>query len=177
LFQAEPTHVLATSATSRDDARFDKTNEMTSAILRFPDERLATFTCSFGAADVSRYTVAGTKGILTGDPAYEYSTGTRHQLTKHGKTKKQSFPKRDQFAAEIVYFSDCILKNKEPEPSGLEGLADVKIVRAIYESARRGSAVELSSMPQKKKPASHQAIHRPAHGKPETHKVKSASGE
>jgi predicted dehydrogenase len=177
LFQAEPIQVLAASATARDDARFDKTNEMTSAILRFPDERLAMFTCSFGAADVSRYTAAGTKGILAADPAYEYSTGVRHQLTKNGKTKKQSFPKRDQFAAEIVYFSDCILKNKEPEPSGLEGLADVKIVRAIYESARRGSAVELSGMPQKKKPASRQEIHRPAHGKPETHKVKSASGE
>ena len=24
---------------------------MTSCVLRFPDERLATFTCSFGAAD------------------------------------------------------------------------------------------------------------------------------
>ena len=76
-----------------------------------------------------------------------------------------------------MYFSDCILNNGEPEPSGLEGFADVKIVRAIYESARRGSAVELRNMPEKKKPAPHQEIHRPGHGKPETHKVKSASGE
>ena len=32
--------------------------------LRFPGERLATFTCSFGAADVSEYRVVGTKGDL-----------------------------------------------------------------------------------------------------------------
>jgi predicted dehydrogenase len=177
LFHAEPTRVLAASATTRGDARFDKTNEMASATLQFPEDRLATFTCSFGAADISRYTLAGTKGILTADPAYEYSTGVKHQLMIDGMTKKRSFPKRDQFAAELAYFSDCIMRNKEPEPSGAEGLADVKIVRAIYESARRGTAVELTGMPEKKKPSAHQEIYRPAHGKPETHKVKSASGE
>jgi len=177
LFQAEPTRVLAASATARGDARFDQTNEMVSATLQFPEERLATFTCSFGAADISRYTLAGTKGILTADPAYEYSMAVKHQLMIDGKTKKRSFPKRDQFAAELVYFSDCIMRNKEPEPSGTEGLADVRIVRAIYESARRGNAIELTGMPEKKKPSARQEIHRPAHGKPETHKVKSASGE
>jgi predicted dehydrogenase len=176
LFRAEPHQVIAASATG-NDPRFRKTEEMMAVTLRFPEERLATFICSFGAADVSRYSVIGTKGVLTADPAYEYSNGIKLRLTIGDKTKNRSFPKRDQFAAELVYFSKCILQNQEPEPSGLEGLADVRVVRAIYESARSGRVVDIPNMPHKKKPSPEQEIQRPPHGKPETLKVKSASGE
>ena len=88
--------------------------------------------------------------------------GIQHQIRIGEKTSTRKFPKRDQFAAELIYFSNCILKGKEPEPSGLEGLADVRIVRAAYE---------------KKRPTSQQEIHRPPHGKPKTVKVQSPSGD
>lgn len=176
LFRAEPTQVFACNA-NNGKSRFKVTDEMTSVILRFTQERLANFTCSFGSADVSRYSVVGTKGILTADPAYDYSIGIKHQLTIGEKTTKRSFPKRDQFAAELLYFSTCILRDKEPEPSGLEGLADVRIIQAIYQSARTGQVVELPALPAKKRPTPQQEIHRPAHGKPDTVNVKSASGE
>jgi predicted dehydrogenase len=176
LFQAEPTSVLAFSA-SANDKRFQKTEEMTSVLMRFPDERLATFTCSFGAADISRYTLVGTKGLLVADPAYEYAEGLKQEIRIGEKTTRKSYPKRDQFAAELVYFSDCILRNKQPEPSGLEGLADVRVVRAIYQSVRRGKAVELSEFPKKKRPVPQQEINRPAHGKPRIVRAQSPSGE
>jgi predicted dehydrogenase len=112
--------------------------------------------------------VVGTKGVLTSDPAYEYAMAIEQQINVGGKKSKRHFAKRDQFAAEITYFSDCILKDKTPEPSGLEGLADVRVVRALYESARTGAGVELPPFPSKKKPSLVQEIHRPAHGKPKT---------
>ncbi len=176
LFRAEPTAIFATTA-NNGEPRFENVEEMTSVVMRFPQERVATFTCSFGAADVSRYTLIGTKGLLVADPAYEYATGIRHQLTVAGKTKIRRFHKKDQFAAELVYFSDCILKDKEPEPSGLEGLADVRIVEAIYESARTRQVVELPELPSKKRPSKTQEINRPAHEKPATVRAKSPSGE
>jgi predicted dehydrogenase len=176
LFQAEPALVLASSAND-GEKRFRGIDEMTSVVMHFPGERLATFTCSFGAADVSRYTVIGTKGSLTAEPAYDYSIGLRHQLTIGEKTSTRNFPKRDQFAAELIYFSECILKDREPEPSGWEGLADVRIIAAIYESARTGQVVELPRLPAKKKPTMRQEIHRPAHGKPKTVNAESPSGE
>ena len=176
LFQAEPALVLASSAND-GEKRFRGIDEMTSVVMHFPGERLATFTCSFGAADVSRYTVIGTKGSLTAEPGYDYSIGLRHQLTIGEKTSTRNFPKRDQFAAELIYFSECILKDREPEPSGWEGLADVRIIRAIYESARTGQVVELPRLPAKKKPTMRQEIHRPAHGKPKTVNAESPSGE
>jgi glucose-fructose oxidoreductase len=151
LFRAEPTEVFAQTA-SNGERRFREVEEMTTVTMRFPGECLATFTCSFGAADVSRYTLIGTKGMLVVDPAYEYAEGIQHHLTIGEKKKVRTFSKRDQFSAELVYFSDCILHNKEPEPSGIEGLADVRIVEAIYESARANQVVELPELPGKKRP-------------------------
>lgn len=184
LFQAEPTAVTAVSAND-GEKRFSQVEEMTSVVMEFPGEKLATFTCSFGAMDISRYTLVGTKGILTADPAYDYSMALKHQIKIGEREKTKTFRKRDQFAAELTYFSDCILRNKEPEPSGLEGLADVRIVRAIYESVGAKKKVSLPALPnelgselgRKKRPDIAQEIHLPAHGKPSTVKAKSPSGE
>ncbi len=177
LFREEPTHVFA-STSNNGEARFQKVEEMTTVLLRFPKERIATFTASFGAADLSRYTLVGTKGVLTADPAYEYAQAIKLELTIDGKKTKRTFPKRDQFAAELVYFSDCILRNRDPEPSGVQGLADVRVVQAAYESARDGRMIELPPFPEKyERPNLNQEVHRPPHGKPETLKTESPSGE
>ena len=61
----------------------------------------------------------------------------KHYLTIDGKTKTRTFARRDQFAPELLYFSDSILKNIEPEPSGEKGLADVRVVRALYRGQDR----------------------------------------
>ncbi len=174
LFQAEPESVFATTANS-GDPRFQNVEEMTSVLMRFPKDRLASFTCSFGAADISRYTLLGTKGVLTADPAYEYASANKLTVKIEEKTTNKKFAKRDQFAAELVYFSDCILNNKEPEPSGQEGLADVRVVRAIYESSRTGKVIELPEFSKQRRPNMQQEIHRPAHDKPETVKAESPS--
>ena len=176
LFGEEPTEVSAVTASSREE-RFHRVEEMTSVVMRFPHQRLCAFTCSFGAADISRYALIGTKGALLADPAYEYAMAIKHRLTVGEKTKARTFSKRDQFAAQVVYFSDCILKDKEPEPNGREGLADVRIVEAIYESARVKRAVLIPELTGKKGPSPSQEIRRPAHGKPRIVHAKPPSRE
>lgn len=177
LFRAEPLEVSALADSSRGDQRFQRVEEMVSAVLRFPGGRLAMFTCSFGAADVSRYTLIGTKGILRADPAYEYAEGIRLEIKIGEKKTTRSFSKRDQFAAEINYFSNCILHNKEPEPSGREGLADVRIIEAIYHSIRTRRTVAIPALTVEKRPSEGQEIHRPAHEKPEVFHAHPASRE
>src|SRR5690606_28074934 len=103
-FQAEPEEVFAFCA-SRKDKRFREVNEMVAVILRFPEERLASFTCSFGAADARHYEIIGTEGALRVENAYTYAGAAKHVLTQGDKTKTVSFRKKDQIAAEIVYFS------------------------------------------------------------------------
>ncbi|MCU0534452.1 MAG: Gfo/Idh/MocA family oxidoreductase [Hydrococcus sp. Prado102] len=160
LFQAEPIEVFATSA-SKDEARFSEVEEMTSVILRFPNERIATFTCSFGAASVSTYQIIGTKGDLRVDPAYPWQGEIKHFLTIDGETQEHTFEPHDQLAAELVYFSDCILQNKDPEPSGKEGLIDVQIIQALYHSIETGSFVKLDTPEREQRPSAAQTIERP----------------
>ena len=165
LFGAEPSSVFAWSA-SNGEKRFREVDEMTAAVLRFPGGRLASFTCSMGAADVSEYHVVGTKGSLRVEPAYEYAEGLEHHLQIGGDSKREKFAKRDQFAAELLYFSDCVLQGREPEPSGEEGLADVRVIRALLRSARAGRPVRLGRFARRRRPRLAQEIRRPPVRKP-----------
>ena len=137
LFRAEPNEVMAISVNS-GAAKLDEIDESTGALLRFDGERVAAFVTSFNAADVASYRIVGTKGQLHVDPAYEYAEGLAYELTVNGKTTRKRIGKRDQFAPELLYFSDCILKNREPEPSGEEGLQDVRIVAGALRVGRNG---------------------------------------
>jgi glucose-fructose oxidoreductase len=165
LFQSEPVEAFAYSA-ARDDRRFKEVDEMTSALIRFPGERTASFTTSFGSADVASYEILGTQGILRVDPAYEYAMALKHWLTIDGKTTSRTFPRRDQFAPELIYFSDCIQRNIKPEPSGEEGLADVRVVHALYRSAKVGRPFKIKPVPIRKRPTLKQEKYRPPVGKP-----------
>ncbi len=167
LFGAEPMEVVAFNS-NNGDPRFLESEEMTAAILRFPQrERLASFTCGFNGADVSTYRVAGTKGELVMDPAYEYATGLKQRVTVDGRTRERTFPKRDQFAPELISFSECILTGAAPEPSGWEGLADVRVIRALYRSADTGQPVTLEPFSREDRPSLEQELRRPAVQKPE----------
>ncbi|HVZ38148.1 MAG TPA: Gfo/Idh/MocA family oxidoreductase [Candidatus Kapabacteria bacterium] len=143
LFAAEPIEVIAVTEKG-DDPRFEEVEEMTGAILRFPDHRLATFICSFGAKDTSTYEVIGTRGRIRLDPGYELAEDLHRYTTMNGSTREETFSKRDQFAPEIIYFSDCIREGINPQPSGAEGLADVAVIRALYGSARSGRPMHLT---------------------------------
>lgn len=168
LFQAEPTEVTAFSARS-DDERFTESDEMVSAILRFPGERLATFTASFGAASTAAYELVGTTGSLRIDPAYEYEEELCRRLTIKGRTTEKTHPVGDQFAAEIAYFSRCIREGRQPEPSGVEGLADVRVVESILESARTNRPVSIPPLDLAvERPHPSQAISYPPGAKPQT---------
>lgn len=160
LFQEEPTEVLAVAA-SKGEQRFSEVEETTAAILRFPNGRLATFTCSFGAAKVSQYQVVGTQGDLLVESAYNWQGELKHYLTIDGKTQEQTFAPHDQLAAEFAYFSDCILSNKEPEPNGIEGLIDVRIIQALYQSIATGQPVQIPTIERQQRPTPDQAIEHP----------------
>jgi predicted dehydrogenase len=176
LFRAEPKEVVALSVNS-GASKLSEIDETTGAVLRFDGERLATFVTSFNADDVAAYRIVGTKGQLHVNPAYEYAGGLAYELTVNGKTQRRRIGKRDQFAPELLYFSDCILKNRDPEPSGEQGLQDVRIVQALYESAETGKVVQVPPFTPRTRPTGKQRITRPGISKPVLIKVQSASEE
>jgi glucose-fructose oxidoreductase len=176
LFRAEPKEVMAISVNS-GTAKLADIDESTGALLRFDGERVAAFVTSFNAADVASYRIVGTKGQLRVDPAYEYAEGLAYELTVNGRTTRKRIGKRDQFAPELLYFSDCVLNNREPEPSGDEGLQDVRIVQALYQSAETGKAVSIPPFEPSKRPTGRQRITKPGVQKPDLVNARSASEE
>jgi len=160
-FAEDPVAVCAT-ATRSSDRRFRDVDETVCGVMRFKDERLASFTCSFGAADRSTYTITGTRGSLTMDPAYEYAEGLGYEMRIGERTRNKQFGKSDQFAAQLLYFSDCILNDREPEPSGEEGLADVRVIEGMSRSIASGRWVPLKLRQRKRRPTLRQDIRRPA---------------
>jgi predicted dehydrogenase len=166
IFRDEPVEVMALMTSGEHDPRFREVEESVSAMLRFPRDRIATFVASFGAANVGRYEVLGTEGSLVVKSAYEFAADIQHEVTRDGKTKTKSFQRRDQVAAELTYFASCVAENKEPEPSGFEGLADVRLMRAIGRSAESKQAIQVEPLPPKQRPSLDQQIHKKPHATP-----------
>lgn len=162
LFRDEPVEVFGHVSEG------DGVDDAASAMLMFPEGRVAQFTVSQGATSVSSYRIVGTEGNLLVDPSYEYTTPLRLELTVGDDTHRQKISRRDQFAPELLYFSECILDGKEPEPSGEEGLADVRVVTALLQSARERRPVTLPPFERRRRPDIGQEIHKAPVAKQET---------
>jgi glucose-fructose oxidoreductase len=175
-FRADPIEVVAIRADRHSDPRFSQVHEGMSAVMKFPDERLATFNVSFGAATTSRYSVTGTKGDLCLDNAYEYVGERELTITVEEKSRKRTFPSTDQFAPELVAFSDAVLHDRDIEPDGEEGLRDVRVIDAALRSAREGRAIHLTWPPRRRRPEPRDKLVRPRVREPEQVNVTGASG-
>jgi predicted dehydrogenase len=88
IFRSEPTEMVARSA-NNGEKRFRNVDEMTSAVLRFPDERLAVFTSSFAASSCSYFEVFGTKGWLRVEGAFEFAEPVKHRVTIGDRTGEE----------------------------------------------------------------------------------------
>jgi len=158
--QEEPVEVFA-SAARGTDKRFMEVNERCAAIMRYPSGRTASFVVSFGAGDNSAYDVIGTKGSIRAEPAYDYSEGLAIRTKIGEKQRTRKFAQKDQFAAELQYFSECIRRGRDPEPGGIEGRLDVRVIRALLRSAETGKPVQLPEIATDRKPSLRQVIQRP----------------
>lgn len=160
VFQAEPLQVSAMCVMR------DGSDETTTATLRFSNDRIAHFTVSNAGSAVSTFRVVGTEGDLLCDPAYEYAEAQVHYLTRDEKTEKETYGKRDQFAPQLIHFSDCILNDREPKPSADEAYADLRIIDAIARSAATGEIVSLEPRRHAYHPKMEQEMKKPAVSKP-----------
>ncbi len=163
LFRAEPQEVMAWPSAQRTR---EGAEERIVGVVRFPGDRELTFVASVGAAPISELRILGSAGDLRVENAFDYAEGMRHTLTVDEEPRRRSFPKRDQFAAEIAYFARCIRAGREPEPSGREGLADVRVIEALYAAAAAGRPVSLPPFRKQRRPDRRQEIRKPAVAKP-----------
>jgi predicted dehydrogenase len=138
----EPTEINAMSYTTPNDPRFKEVEENIYFQMRFPSGALANCTSSYGYFHTSCFRVIGTKGWLEMDPATWYS-GLRLRVGDDNGITEKELPTRDHFALEMDHLSQCVMDNKEPLTPGEEGLRDISLMMAVYESARTGKTVKV----------------------------------
>lgn len=155
LFGAEPTEVWAVGAMNPDmPFEFDDTVNVT---MRFPGQRLAQFTVSYGANSASSYRMIGTEGDVHVEPGFGFGTKLRLRVTRGEAKEEREFPETDQFGGELAYFSDCVISGRVPEPDGEEGRLDVRVVAAIERALATGQPQHLEPVERRIRPGPDQA--------------------
>ncbi len=140
----EPIEVSGRLFSDPNDPRFREVEDTVAFQLRFPSGTLANLSSSYSTAPVKRIQVFGTKASLILDPATEYY---KHQMMVRTEKEERRvmIPEENQFAAEMDHFSKAVMENRDPKTPGEEGLRDVRIMQAIYESAREGRPISLDA--------------------------------
>jgi len=126
-----------------------------------PDDRLAHLHTSFGEEPTSVLTVFGDEGSIRLTGAYEAQRASALEVVRGGRREEMSFEPADPFPTELAHFSTSVLRDIAPEPSGIEGLTDVRIVEAIYRSARDGRPVTLPRVARMEAPPAEHDLRKP----------------
>lgn len=116
------------------------------AQLEFPSGRRATISSGYHA-DNKRIDLWGDQAVAVLDPATSYS-GNTLTVTNAGESREVLTGERtsaEQFTGEIDHLSQVIAEGGEVATPGEMGLRDVRIIEALYRSARDcGSWIELA---------------------------------
>ena len=136
----EPLWVSATT-TKGDPQRFSEVEASVVWQAGFPGGVVSHCGASFDSAPTGYFRAIADRGWFGLEPAYNYDG--LHGMRSDGTAI--ALPSIDVFAAEMDDFARCIRDGAPTQVPGEEGLRDVKIMTAIYDSARTGKLVNLRS--------------------------------
>jgi predicted dehydrogenase len=136
----EPVWISAVT-TQGDPARFSEVEESVLWQARFPGGTISHCGSSYNSAPAGYFRAIAERGWFGLDPAFNYE-GLKG-IRSDGRTIDP--PQTDQFAVEMDDFAQCILDQRATRVPGEEGLRDVRLMTAIYESARTGKPVDIRS--------------------------------
>jgi predicted dehydrogenase len=142
---ARPTKVFAAVGTHFEDIELDDT-----AILLLEFEGGIAGLIEAGwyhlyADGLEGYTqVYGTKGYARALPSelHSYVEGV-WSVTRPRMPERQQQCDMPMYQAQMDYFIDCVLNDREPTPGGIDGLWAMRVLEAAYSSAEIGQAVAI----------------------------------
>jgi predicted dehydrogenase len=126
-----------------DPEVFKEVDENIAFRLNFPGGLVMQATASWGGAQESFLHIVGEKGWATLAPAFQYDEERRLYGRIGGRWFEKKYKVMNELALELDAFADCIRRNRGPVPNGAEGLCDVAVMQAIYQSAREGRPVSI----------------------------------
>jgi len=133
---------------AREQKKEFDVEDMASALLRFDNGSTlvleASWALNFEEREKVYVELSGTKGGLS-NITYDYKDSMtcifREESGAMVKTVPLKYPKAFENSQE--HFISCILNDKEPDAGAADGVEIMRILDAIYESARIGREVEL----------------------------------
>ena len=122
-----------------DPVKFAEVDETINWQLTFPSGCVANCSTSY-ATGQHRLFASAESGWLQLRPAYSYS-GIAGETSKG----RMDFPQVNQQALQMDGMAESIMTGSELDADGHEGLRDVRIIEAIYESVRTGREVSVGA--------------------------------
>lgn len=140
----EPVELVATEWTDKNDPRFKNVEDRIDFQMKFPSGLIANCVSSYSSGH-NAYRVTGTKGWVGMEPATSYE-GHQMWTRADGKTEQVTLPapRKNQFAAQLDHLPESVLTGIPLRASGEEGLRDMRLIEAIYRSARERRAVSVA---------------------------------
>ena len=141
----EPVEVSAVESTDRNDPRFKTVEDRINFMLRFPSGIIANCVSSYSSSH-NGYRVIGTRGYIDMEPATPYQ-GQSMTIRKDGVAapRELRLGRGGQHAGQLDHLAECILTNSTPIVAGEEGLADMRVIEAIYRSAAEHRSVRIKA--------------------------------
>lgn len=140
----EPIAVQALESTDRKDPRFHEVEDQIDWQLLFPSGAVAACKSMY-SANQNHIIAVGDAGRIELEPATRYE-GNHMWIGRDGREREITpppGPAKTQFAGQLDHMAECIVAGREPIVSGEEGLRDMRIIEAIYRSAREGRTIRL----------------------------------
>ena len=109
--------------------------------LKFPSGVLASCVSSYNT-NLNRFIVHGHKGHCILDPGQAYR-GVKFYMGNSRDPGQVDTPVADQFVGEMDGFAQALAGIAPFKATGEEGLQDMRIIEAIYESVRTGKSVKI----------------------------------
>jgi predicted dehydrogenase len=141
----EPNAVYAVERSDRSDPRFREVEDMIEFELEFPSGVLASCMSTY-SANQNHILLMGDKGRIEMEPATGYQGHRLWVGSERGKEVAPApGPGATQWAGQLDHMAQCVLQDREPIVPGEEGLRDLRIIEAVYRSAREGKRIALKA--------------------------------
>ena len=133
------------------------------SLIKFENDVLLEWTLTSAAPrkEFSHQILYGSEGCIDYGAGKVYSEGKEYELAQlqeemmsslDEETKERFFPNgsTSQFVIELADFAQAVLKKRKPEIDGMEGMKDVAVCMAVYESSALNQLVKLSEIESRK---------------------------
>ncbi len=144
----EPIEITGQVTRPSGDARFAQIEDVALFTLRFPSGVIATGGSGYSFHESRQLRVHAQGGWFGLDPAFGYDNLALQINRKEGQAsalETRRFSPHSQFAREMDAFALSLHAGTKPFTPGEEGLQDMRVLEAIYQSAAGGSPVKLTA--------------------------------